>query len=145
MDLARNNEFSAAKQNTRISIRTKAKQNDYDHLSDLDTKSAKKMFTHWSGLLLMVLIVSQILILHMTYNCQVEGGVLMRVCDTREVKTVTSRVCMLYKRNKNSDVKLDRQGNLRITRQSKADYSPAELASVCCKSGCPAHYFAQIC
>lgn len=82
-----------------------------------------------------------------------EANVLMRVCDTREIKTVTSRVCMLYKRTKNSDVKLDKEGNLRITRSpesdndasGKGDYSPAKLATECCKIGCPPHYFAYNC
>lgn len=88
----------------------------------------------------------QLLILLMIPSGRVDGTpVLMRVCDTREVKTVTSRVCMLYKRTKNSDVKLDKQGNLRITRHSKGEYSPAKLASDCCKIGCPPHIFANIC
>lgn len=74
-----------------------------------------------------------------------EGTVLMRVCDTREIKTVTSRVCMLYKRTKNSDVKLDRQGNLRMARDTKGEYSPEKLANDCCKVGCPPHIFAYNC
>lgn len=73
------------------------------------------------------------------------ANVLMRVCDTREIKTVTSRVCMLYKRTKNSDIKMDKQGNIRIARSSKGDYSPAKLASECCKVGCPPHIFAYNC
>lgn len=75
----------------------------------------------------------------------IEANVLMRVCDTREIKTVTSRVCMLYKRTKNSDIKMDKQGNIRIARSSKGDYSPAKLASECCKVGCPPHIFAYNC
>lgn len=75
----------------------------------------------------------------------VDANVLMRVCDTREIKTVTNRVCMLFKRTKNSDVRLDRQGNLRITRDTKGEYSPAKLASDCCKIGCPAYIFAYNC
>lgn len=88
-----------------------------------------------------------------TSDSFVEANVLMRVCDTREIKTVTSRVCMLYKRTKNSDVRLDKEGNLRITRSpesdtdtnGKGDYSPAKLATECCKIGCPPHYFAYNC
>lgn len=80
-----------------------------------------------------------------------EASVLMRVCDTREIKTVTSRVCMLYKRTKNSDVRMDMYGNLRITRSAESeneaidDYSPEKLATQCCKIGCPPHYFAYNC
>lgn len=76
---------------------------------------------------------------------QSKASVLMRACDTREIKTVTSRVCMLYKRTKNSDVKMDKQGHLRIARGVKGDYSPAKLASDCCKIGCPPHIFAYNC
>lgn len=80
---------------------------------------------------------------------QVQANVLIRVCDSREIKTVTSRVCMLYKRTNNSNLKLDRYGNLRISRStgshSKGEYSPAKLASDCCKIGCPPHIFALNC
>lgn len=76
---------------------------------------------------------------------QVEAGVLMRVCDTREIKTVTNRVCMLYKRTKNSDLKRDKDGNIRVARGAKGEYSPAKLASDCCKIGCPPHIFALNC
>lgn len=99
-----------------------------------------------TSLLLIIIVLMQVLQCPQTVRA---GPMLMRVCDTREVKTVTSRVCMLYKRTKNSDVKLDKQGNLRITRSSssssKNDYSPAKLASDCCKIGCPPHIFASIC
>lgn len=78
-------------------------------------------------------------------NFGAHATVLMRVCDTREIKTVTSRVCMLYKRTRNSGVKMDKQGNIRITRGAKGDYSPAKLATDCCKIGCPAHIFAYNC
>lgn len=96
--------------------------------------------------LLTLALLAQLLVPLMLPGHQVAGSsIKIRVCDTREVKTVTNRVCMLYKRTKNSDVKLDRQGNLRITRQSKSDYSPAKLASECCTQGCPPHIFANIC
>lgn len=75
----------------------------------------------------------------------VQATVLMKVCDTREIKSITNRVCMLYKRTKNSDLKLDKQGNMRITRGAKDDYSPAKLATDCCKKGCPPHLFAYNC
>jgi len=76
---------------------------------------------------------------------QSEATVLMRVCDTREIKTVTNRVCMLYKRTKNSDLKQDKGGNLRLSRDTKGEYSPAKLATYCCKVGCPPHIFAHNC
>lgn len=77
---------------------------------------------------------------------QVEAGVLMRVCDTREIKTVTNRVCMLYKRTKNPEAKPDKDGNIRVARGTgKNEYSPDKLASDCCKIGCPPHIFALNC
>lgn len=89
-------------------------------------------------------LVTHLLLIQVKIN-SVEANVLMRVCDTREIKTVTSRVCMLYKRTKNSDIKMDKQGNIRIARSNKGDYSPAKLASECCKVGCPPHIFAYNC
>lgn len=76
----------------------------------------------------------------------VDGSVLMKVCDPREIKTVTNRVCMLYKRTKNSDIRLDRQGNIRVTRSSdEEEMSADKLATECCKKGCPPHIFAVNC
>lgn len=96
---------------------------------------------------LMLLVGMTCLIVHSNSDLNnVQATVLMKVCDTREIKSITNRVCMLYKRTKNSDVKLDRQGNMRITRgASKDDYSPAKLATDCCKKGCPPHLFAYNC
>lgn len=85
-----------------------------------------------------------LLIYHLN-RTQVDGAVLMRVCDTKEIKTVTNRVCMLYKRTKNSDIRMDKFGNIRITRGVKGEYSPSKLASDCCKIGCPPHIFAYNC
>lgn len=93
---------------------------------------------------LISVLVTHLLLIQIKIN-SVEANVLMRVCDTREIKTVTSRVCMLYKRTKNSDIKMDKQGNIRIARSNKGDYSPAKLASECCKVGCPPHIFAYNC
>lgn len=85
---------------------------------------------------------------------QTNASILMRVCDTREIKTVTARVCMLYKRTANSKLKMDRQGNLRVVRDAgdaettldpKVEHSPAKLAAECCKVGCPPHIFAFNC
>lgn len=76
---------------------------------------------------------------------QVQATVLMRVCDASEIKSVTSRVCMLYKRNKNSDLKIDRQGNMIIAGRTKGTFSAAQLANECCNNGCPPHVFASNC
>lgn len=74
-----------------------------------------------------------------------KATVLMRVCDTKDIKTITNRVCMLYKRTKNSETKIDKFGNIRIARGIKGEYSPAKLASDCCRIGCPPHIFAYNC
>lgn len=94
---------------------------------------------------IVVIAICVILLGSLTIVKPTNGTILMRVCDTREIKTVTDKICMLYKRTKNSDVRLDRQGNMRITRDIKGDYSPAKLASDCCKIGCPPHIFAYNC
>lgn len=95
---------------------------------------------------LFALVVALSLLLMFTSSTQpASANVLMKVCDTREIKTITSRVCMLYKRTKHSDVRMDKQGNIRITRGAKGDYSPAKLANECCKIGCPPHIFALNC
>lgn len=88
-----------------------------------------------------------VLYLSLSFSCfsQIEATVLMRVCDTKDIKAVTNKVCMLYKRTKNAEIRMDRQGNIRITRGTKGDISPAKLASVCCKIGCPPHIFADNC
>lgn len=112
----------------------------YNHY---ESKRLGSYMTFYSRLMLLVSLT--LLIIYIRSNQVVEANVLMRVCDTREIKTVTSRVCMLYKRTKNSDVKVDRQGNLRMARGTKGDYSPAKLASDCCKIGCPPHIFAYNC
>lgn len=108
-------------------------------------KPSMIMTTYWLSLFLYLTVLLTIYLSISPTNKAIATPVLMRVCDTREVKTVTSRVCMLYKRTKNSEVKLDKQGNLRLTRQTKSEYSPAKLASDCCKIGCPPHIFANIC
>lgn len=61
---------------------------------------------------------------------------LIKVCDSKDIKTVTTKVCILYKRTKYSVLRVDKQGNLRIARDTKGE-SPAEkLAHKCCKVGC---------
>lgn len=87
------------------------------------------------------------LIVSLVHKSEAKATVLMRVCDPREIKTVTDRVCMLYKRTKNSDIKLDKLGNIRFPRgaDKMEDFSPAKLAAECCKDGCPAHIFAANC
>lgn len=89
------------------------------------------------------------LLLHLliggTIRMRTDAAVLMRVCDTKDIKTVTNRVCMLYKRTKNSETKMDKFGNIRIARGIKGDYSSAKLASDCCRIGCPPHIFAYNC
>jgi hypothetical protein len=96
--------------------------------------------------LVLMALVGQIILAQLFVQVSAKPTVLLRVCDAKQVKTVTTRVCMLYKRTKNSNVKRDKQGNLRMTkRQVKGEYSPAKLASDCCKIGCPPHIFASIC
>jgi hypothetical protein len=110
-----------------------------------DKKFTMKLDNNWSKLLLIILAV-QIIVSQLFICTEAKPTVLLRVCDAKQVKTVTNRVCMLYKRTKNSNVKRDKQGNLRISkRQTKAEYSPTKLASDCCKIGCPPHIFASIC
>ena len=116
-----------------VAMRPLAKSNHHDN--------HVQSFINW---LLVLAIVVQFAI-HLQDNHQVQATILMRVCDTREIKTVTNRVCMLYKRTKNSDVKVDSQGNLRIARGAKGEHSPEKLAQDCCKIGCPPHIFADNC
>lgn len=93
----------------------------------------------------LVLLISLLhLLLFKCNHCQAQN-VLMRVCDAREIKAVTSRVCMLYKRTRNSILKVDKHGNLRLTRGTKNEWTPARLASECCKNGCHPHIFAYNC
>lgn len=96
--------------------------------------------------LLLLLAIAQFLV-QFTGIEQVQAGpALIKVCDTREIKSVTSRVCSIYKRSKNSRIRMDRQGNLRIARGTKGGaYSSSSLAVQCCKTGCPAHIFAYNC
>lgn len=94
---------------------------------------------------LLAICINLLLIQLLTRYDVVDGSVLMKVCDPREIKTVTNRVCMLYKRTKNSDIKLDRQGNIRVTRNSEEEMSADKLATECCKKGCPPHIFAVNC
>lgn len=111
--------------------------------SRYDQPKQQSYATLYKAIVLVLLV--QLIAHSLSYHYQAQATVLMRVCDTREIKTVTSRVCMLYKRTRNSGVKIDKQGNIRITRGAKGDYSPAKLASECCKIGCPPHIFAYNC
>lgn len=112
-----------------------------NHKSSNDNRN----FVTWMKLLLVLISVTSCLLAQTSSFVEVEANVLMRVCDTREIKTVTSRVCMLYKRTQNSDVKMDKQGNISMAKGGKGEYSPAKLASDCCKIGCPPHIFAYNC
>jgi len=107
-----------------------------------DSPNQDSKTSHIVKLLLVAALINMVILISPVK--EVEGSVLMRVCDAREIKTVTSRVCMLYKRTY-SGVKMDKQGNLRSTRGTKGEYSPAKLASDCCKIGCPPHIFAYNC
>lgn len=115
-----------------------------DSRSILESLIRKKDSATVTKLILLSIVVTYLVLVQASVP-PVEANVLMRVCDTREIKTVTSRVCMLYKRTQNSDVKMDKQGNIKFTSDSKQDYSPAKLANECCKIGCPAHIFAYNC
>ncbi|KAG9510546.1 Dol-P-Man:Man(5)GlcNAc(2)-PP-Dol alpha-1,3-mannosyltransferase [Fragariocoptes setiger] len=74
------------------------------------------------------------------------ANVLIKVCDSKELKTVISRACMLYKRTKNSDMKMMRSGDIRVTRSTNNDYMAAsKLATECCSVGCSPQIFAYNC
>lgn len=105
------------------------------------------MYIQNINVLLLISILSCLALLSLPRQSEAKATVLMRVCDPREIKTVTDRVCMLYKRNKNSDLKVDKLGNVRVSRSSdkKSEFSPARLAAECCKVGCEARLFAANC
>lgn len=123
-------------------------RNVIHQLSSNDRSTNKSTKSYVTGVFRLMLVVwMTYLLVNISSDLDnVQATVLMKVCDTREIKSITNRVCMLYKRTKNSDVKLDKQGNMRITRgANKDDYSPAKLATDCCKKGCPPHLFAYNC
>lgn len=100
-----------------------------------------------------VLVVLQLTILffHPLSQSGVTASLLVKVCDPNEFKAVTSRVCMLYKRN---GVELyhdqDEDKLSRIRRSEYEDYDEDQywmdkLTSDCCTIGCPPHIFAVNC
>lgn len=144
MSINSRHDFLINKQNTK----TTTDSNSPSIASRVLLVSPSPTMTLRLGHLALKVLVLQLILVQLLAIGQVSAkpAILMRVCDAREVKTITSRVCMLYKRTLNSDVKRDKQGNLRLSkRQAKGDYSPAKLASECCKVGCAPHIFANIC